>query len=74
MDLLPKVDIPVVTVKTIWTGANPEEIESQVTKEIEDAVATLVVSKVSSLVHLIVPQLLPLDLSLGLIPILLTLM
>ena len=41
MDLLPRVDIPAVTVRTIWTGANPEEIESQVTKEIEDAVATI---------------------------------
>ena len=41
MDLLPEVDIPVVTVRTIWAGANPEEIESQVTKEIEDAVATI---------------------------------
>ena len=41
MDLLPQVDIPVVTVQTIWAGANPGEIESQVTKEIEDAVATI---------------------------------
>lgn len=41
MDLLPRVDIPAVTVQTIWTGANPEEIDSQVTKEIEDAVATI---------------------------------
>ncbi len=41
MDLLPQVDIPVVTVQTLWVGANPEEIESQVTKEIEDAVATI---------------------------------
>ena len=41
MDLLPQVDIPVVTVQTIWAGANPEEIESQITKEIEDAVATI---------------------------------
>ena len=41
MDLLPEVDIPAVTVQTMWAGANPEEIESQVTKEIEDAVATI---------------------------------
>ena len=41
MDLLPQVDIPVVTVQTLWAGANPEEIESQVTREIEDAVATI---------------------------------
>ena len=41
MDLLPEVDLPVVSVRTIWAGASPEEIESQVTKEIEDAVATI---------------------------------
>lgn len=41
MDLFPEVDIPVVTVRTIWVGAGPEEIEGQVTKEIEDAVATI---------------------------------
>ncbi len=41
MDLFPKVDIPVVTVRTVWPGAAPKEIESQITKEIEDAVATI---------------------------------
>ena len=41
MDLFPQVDVPVVTVRTIWPGADPKEIESQITKEIEDAVATI---------------------------------
>ena len=41
IDLFPEVDIPVVGVTTIWPGANPKEIESQVTKEIEEAVATI---------------------------------
>ena len=41
IDLFPEVDIPVVGVTTIWPGANPVEIESQVTKEIEDAVTTI---------------------------------
>ncbi len=41
MDLFPGVDVPVVTVRTIWGGADPKEIENQVTKEIEDAVATI---------------------------------
>ena len=41
MDLFPEVDIPIVTVRTIWRGADPQEIESQITKEIEDAVATI---------------------------------
>ena len=41
MDLFPEVDIPVVSVRTIWRGADPKEIESQIAKEIEDAVATI---------------------------------
>ena len=41
VDLFPEVDIPVVGVTTIWQGANPKEIESQVTEEIEDAVTTI---------------------------------
>ena len=41
IDLFPEVDIPIVAVTTIWPGANPVEIESQVTKEIEDAVTTI---------------------------------
>ena len=41
MDLFPEIDIPSVTVRTVWPGADPKEIESQITKEIEDAVATI---------------------------------
>ena len=41
IDLFPEIDIPVVAVRTIWPGANPKEVESQVTKEIEDAVTTI---------------------------------
>ena len=41
LDLFPAVNIPVVTVRTVWPGAGPKEIESQITKEIEDAVATI---------------------------------
>lgn len=41
MDLFPQVDIPMVTVRTVWRGADPTEIERQVTREIEDAVATI---------------------------------
>ena len=37
----PNVKIPVVTISTIYPGANPREIELQVTKPIEDAVAGL---------------------------------
>jgi len=41
IDLFPKVDMPVVTVRTIWQGAAPQEVESQITKEVEDALATI---------------------------------
>ncbi len=38
-DLFPDVSIPVVLVTTVYKGAGPREIESQVCKPIEDAVA-----------------------------------
>jgi HAE1 family hydrophobic/amphiphilic exporter-1 len=37
----PKVNIPVVTVTTTYPGANPQEIETQISRPIEDAVAGL---------------------------------
>ena len=36
---LPAVDIPYVTIITQWVGASPEDIEKDVSKFIEDAVA-----------------------------------
>jgi HAE1 family hydrophobic/amphiphilic exporter-1 len=41
VDLFPDVDFPYVTVTTIYPGAGPEEIETQVTDRIEDAVSTI---------------------------------
>lgn len=41
LDLFPDVEIGYVTVQTVYPGAGPREIESQVTKKIEDAVATI---------------------------------
>jgi hydrophobe/amphiphile efflux-1 (HAE1) family protein len=38
VDLVPDVDIPVVTITTVLAGAGPEQIETDVTKVIEDAV------------------------------------
>jgi HAE1 family hydrophobic/amphiphilic exporter-1 len=37
----PQVNIPVVTVTTTYAGANPQAIETQITRPIEDAVASL---------------------------------
>ena len=41
VDLFPKIDLPVVTVTTTLRGAAPEEVESQVSKRIEEAVNTI---------------------------------
>ena len=37
----PNIDVPVVSVTVLQTGAAPSELESQVTREVEDAVANL---------------------------------
>jgi HAE1 family hydrophobic/amphiphilic exporter-1 len=39
IDLFPAVDFPFVNISTVYPGASPEEVETLVTKPIEDAVA-----------------------------------
>ncbi|MBM3725588.1 MAG: efflux RND transporter permease subunit [Acidobacteria bacterium] len=41
IDRFPDVDMPIVNVRTLLPGASPEEIESTVTRFIEDSVATV---------------------------------
>ncbi len=41
VDFFPKVEFPFVTITTQLPGASPEEVESQVTKRIEEAVNTI---------------------------------
>ena len=41
VDTMPNIEIPIVTVTTILRGASPEEVESQVTKPIEEVVNTI---------------------------------
>ena len=41
VDQFPKIDLPTVTVRTMLPGASPEEIESQITKPIEEAINTI---------------------------------
>jgi len=41
VDLFPKVDIPTVLVTVINPGASPEEVETEISKKIEDAVNTI---------------------------------
>lgn len=41
LNLQPDVEIPYVTVQTVYPGAGPKEIETLITKRIEDAVSTI---------------------------------
>ena len=41
VDLFPKIDSPTVTVQTLLPGASPEEVESQITKPIEEVINTI---------------------------------
>ncbi|MFP4528156.1 MAG: efflux RND transporter permease subunit [Candidatus Kapaibacterium sp.] len=41
LNQMPEVEIPYVTISTIYPGAGPKETETQISKKIEDAVATV---------------------------------
>ncbi len=41
VDLFPKIEFPIVTITTTLRGASPEEVETQVSKRIEEAVNTV---------------------------------
>ncbi len=41
VDRFPNVDLPIISVRTVLPGGSPEEIESAITKRVEDAVATV---------------------------------
>jgi HAE1 family hydrophobic/amphiphilic exporter-1 len=41
VDLMPKIDFPYVTVQAAYLGAGPEEIETSVTKPMEDQLSTV---------------------------------
>src|SRR3954463_8720631 len=41
VDLFPKVDIPTVVVTVVNPGASPEEVETEITRKVEDAVNTI---------------------------------
>jgi HAE1 family hydrophobic/amphiphilic exporter-1 len=41
VDLFPNIDLPVITVSVLNPGASPQEMESQISKRIEDAVNTI---------------------------------
>lgn len=37
-DLMPKMDIPVLSIQTVWQGAGPSDIDEQISKKIEEKV------------------------------------
>ena len=41
LELMPKMDMPYITIVTVYPGASPEELETDVAKRIEDAVGTI---------------------------------
>jgi HAE1 family hydrophobic/amphiphilic exporter-1 len=41
LEIMPKVDLPYITIITIYPGATPEEIETDIAKPIEDEVSTI---------------------------------
>ncbi len=41
IELMPNIEFPIVTITTIYPGAGPEEVESQITSKIEDQVSTI---------------------------------
>ena len=41
LDLMPSINIPIAAVSTTYVGAGPEEIESLVTKPVEEALGTV---------------------------------
>jgi HAE1 family hydrophobic/amphiphilic exporter-1 len=41
LEFMPRVDVPYITVTTIYPGATPEQIETDVAKRIEDQVVTI---------------------------------
>jgi HAE1 family hydrophobic/amphiphilic exporter-1 len=41
LNLMPDVNLPYVVIQSVYPGAGPSEVETQVTKKIEDAIATV---------------------------------
>ena len=41
LEILPKVDVPFITIVTVYPGASPEEIETDIARRIEDEVVSI---------------------------------
>ena len=40
LELMPDISYPTITVRTVYEGAAPQEVETQVTRQVEEALAT----------------------------------
>lgn len=50
LNLLPKIELPTITIVTVYPGASASEVETSVTKKIEDALSTVEnLNKISSI-------------------------
>ena len=41
LELIPDIQLPAVTIQTVYKGAGPKDIETQITKPVEDAIASI---------------------------------
>lgn len=41
LDLMPAVDVPIVTVQVVYSGAGPQDVETQISRKIEDEISTV---------------------------------
>ncbi|MFC1679502.1 efflux RND transporter permease subunit [Elusimicrobiota bacterium] len=41
VERFPRIDFPIVTIRAVYGGASPEEIETQIIKKVEDAIAEI---------------------------------
>src|SRR5690554_6157833 len=41
ISLFPNIDYPIITVSTEWRNARPEEVDNEITDELEDAISSV---------------------------------
>ncbi|NOR45678.1 MAG: AcrB/AcrD/AcrF family protein, partial [Candidatus Delongbacteria bacterium] len=42
LNTIPEIEIPIISIQVVYPGASPEEIETNITKIIEDEVSTII--------------------------------
>ncbi|NLO11749.1 MAG: efflux RND transporter permease subunit, partial [Candidatus Cloacimonetes bacterium] len=41
LNMMPDIDLPFVSIQVVYPGASPQEVETQITKKVEDAISTV---------------------------------